>query len=109
MAVAAIDAVARRVVLVAERHRLRLGNILIGGIGRALHFQSRPQQHRHDHHYSDDRGARNCIRTTMEDLGHLCEAFHSAGSGSEYPIGTQDGAVAATDASARCDMHHPSE
>ena len=109
MTVAAIDTVARRVVLVTERHRLSLGNVLISGIGRALHFQRCPQQHRHDHHHSDDRGARNCIRTTMEDLGHLCEAFHSAGSGSEYPIGTQVRAVAATDASALCDAHHPSE
>src|SRR5664279_4155904 len=86
MTVAAVDAVAARVMLVAERYGLRLRHILIRGIRRALHFQGRPEQYRHDHHHPDDRRACNCVRTTMEDLAHLYEAFQFCGCGSRLPL-----------------------
>ena len=71
VAVAAIDAQSRHVVLVAERHRLHAAQRLLRRVGRALHLERRPQQTGDHDHHGDDRSARNCIRTTMEDLGHL--------------------------------------
>jgi len=110
VAVAAIDAVARIVVLMAEGHGLGLGDVLVRGIGRALDFQSSRQQQRHNDHHSDDRKPRNCIRTTMEDLGHLFVKLSTLRV--QVPTtqsGPRVGAGTALLATAGCDAYHPSE
>ena len=68
VAVAAVDAVAGDVALVAERHRLRPSDACIGDIRRALEIYACPES-KGERKYPDvDRGPGNYVSAAMENL-----------------------------------------
>src|SRR5438270_6155539 len=70
MATAAINAQSGHVMLMAERHRLRLAHTLVRDIGRALDRIRGPYQCSHDEDGAKDRGAGQRIRAAMKNLRH---------------------------------------
>lgn len=70
MAVAAVDAQAADVVLVAERDGLRLADSGVGDVGGTLDFHGHPAERGNYEYRAKDGGARQGIRTAMKDLRH---------------------------------------
>ena len=70
MAIAAVDAEAGDVMLMAERNRLRLANPRISDIGRALNFHGHPTEGGHHEDRAKNRGARHGIGAAMKNLRH---------------------------------------
>src|SRR5271169_1424078 len=68
MAVAAIDAQTRHVMLVAKRNRLRASHFGVGNVGRTLQFEHGPQQRSDQEDGSVNRGAGYCVRAAMKNL-----------------------------------------
>src|ERR1700760_3368023 len=71
MAVAAIQADAGNVMLMAEWNRLLRRNMLGGDIRRALKFHERRAYRRKKKYYAKDAGARQGICTAVKDLCYL--------------------------------------
>ena len=72
VAIAAIDAQARHVVLVAEGHRLRRAGLRHKSCkANAAISSSRPEQRRHQEYRAINRGPGNCVRTAMKNLHRL--------------------------------------
>jgi hypothetical protein len=70
VAVAAIDAQSRYMVLMAEGNWLRLANPRIRHVGRTLDGINHPSQCCHDKYGAKNSGPRQTIRTAIEDLRH---------------------------------------
>ena len=70
MAVAAVDAQTRDVVLVAEGNGLRLADSGVSDVGRTLYLVGDPAQRSDDEHRAKNGGARQGIRAAMKDLRH---------------------------------------
>ena len=70
MAIAAVDAEAADVVLVAERDGLRFADASISNVGGALNLHRDPTQGGNNEHRAKDGGPGQGIRTAMEDLRH---------------------------------------
>jgi len=71
MTVAAVDAQSANMVLVAERHGLRTGDLGVRYIRRPLQFEHCPQQHGHEEYRPVNRGARDCVGTAVKNLHRL--------------------------------------
>jgi hypothetical protein len=70
MAIAAVNPQPGYVVLVAERHRLRLPHARVCYVRRALNLHRHPAQRSNYEYRAKYSGARQRIRTAMEDLRH---------------------------------------
>jgi len=70
VAVAAIDPESGNVVLVTERHRLRLAHTGIGNVRRTLDFHRHPGQRGDHKHRAKNCGPGQSIRTAMKNLRH---------------------------------------
>ena len=84
MAIAAINAQAGDVMLVAEGHRLRLSDPGIRDVGRALELPQSPAQSPDDNRNYYQRSAGNGIAAAWKNL-HLSRVFRSAGSVAPLP------------------------
>src|SRR5204863_3474685 len=71
MAIAAVDAESRDVMLMAERDDLLALNSLIGEVRRADDAADDPQHETGDEHSAENRHARKRICTTVKDLRHV--------------------------------------
>jgi hypothetical protein len=70
VAVAAIDATIRYMMLVAEWNRLLLDNARARGVRRAGNRRQQPDDERHDKHRAEDRGAGYRVHARMKNLRH---------------------------------------
>src|SRR5581483_2269863 len=70
VAIAAIDAEPRHMMLVAERHWLRFGDGRVSHVRRALELDARPKRDGRHKYRSKNCGPRDCVSTAMKDL-HL--------------------------------------
>src|ERR1700680_4123786 len=70
VAVAAVDADAPHVMLMAERHRLLPGHRRPSAVVRLVQFIARPAQKPYKKDRAVNRNARQCVRTVMKDLRH---------------------------------------
>jgi hypothetical protein len=75
MTVAAVDAVIANVMLVAELHRLLTRNVLPRQIRRARHRKYSYERQSDQKEGRKDTEARDKIRTSMKNLGHVCSAL----------------------------------
>lgn len=80
MAVAAINAQPRHVMLMAERDRLGASHPGVRHVWRALELNAGPERERKKEDRAEDGGARDCISTAMENL-HRSD-FHCSGNSS---------------------------
>ena len=71
VAVAAVDAVAADVSLVAELNRLFARDEGAGHPGRAVHFGEQSEQASDDEHRAEDADARDRVGAAMKDLRHV--------------------------------------
>jgi hypothetical protein len=68
--VAAINAVIRDVMFVAERDRLLAGYVDLGKVGGSINGPSKVADSGDDKYRPEDTRARDCIGAAMKDLGH---------------------------------------
>lgn len=70
VAIAAIDSQSGDVVLMAERHGLRLANAFVGDVWRALNLHRDPAERSQYKDRTEDGDARQSIRAAVKDLRH---------------------------------------
>ena len=70
VAITAVNAEASNMVLVAERHRLRLAHPGISDVRRALNLIRHPAERGNYEDRAKNRGPGQCVRTAMKDLRH---------------------------------------
>src|SRR5262249_48865953 len=70
VAIAAVDAVARNVPLVAELNRLFARNVRFGDPGRSVDRAEQPAEAGDEKHRAEDANASNRVGGTMKDLRH---------------------------------------
>ena len=70
MAVAAVDAVAGDVALVAELNRLLARDVRLGDPGRAVDFGEEPEQAGDEEHRAEDADPRDRVGAAVKDLRH---------------------------------------
>src|SRR5262249_54788364 len=78
MAVAAVDAVAGDVPLVAELNRLFARDVRFGDPGRAVDFAEQPEETGDEEHRTEDADPSNRVGAAMKDLRHRIEARRGA-------------------------------
>ena len=72
VAIAAVDAEAGNVVLMAEGDGLRLPHAGVGDIGRALNLHRDPAERGYDEHRAKNCGSRQGVGAAMKNLRHAC-------------------------------------
>ena len=74
VAVPAVDAQPRDMVVVAERHRLSQGHALARVVGRPIEQHEQPDHPGDDKNRPVDAGFCDCVRAALEDLRHAWDS-----------------------------------
>lgn len=99
MAVAAVNAEAGDMMLMAERHRLSPGYVLSRGIGGSIQHVGDPQHERDEEHRAEDAESRNRVGTRMENLHRFVDRNERRDTGGCLPALRQPRGQAGTSAS----------